>query len=71
MSPRLIHEVRNRLAQRLGSDTGIILEGHLLKPRGINATIDAAAALEVFSVRNEGRPIRQVAEEVLGTVGWR
>jgi hypothetical protein len=50
VSPRLIHEVRNRLAQRLEERYGIILEGHLLEPRGINATIDAAD-LEGFAVR--------------------
>jgi predicted kinase len=52
------------IAERLRSrDTGAVLEEHLAQ------TLEPAP-VEDFEIENDGRPIREVAEELLRRLGW-
>jgi signal recognition particle GTPase len=58
--------VKERLQRR---DTGPVLEEHL-RQAVVMAELMDRAALEDFKVANDGRPLREVATEILLRAGW-
>ena len=58
--------VKERLQRR---DTGPVLEEHL-RQAVVMAELMDRAALEDFKVANDGRPLREVAAEILLRAGW-
>lgn len=60
----------NLIAQRLGHrEAGSILDALLKRSRELDAILDAAA-VEDFSVDNSGRPLREVASDILRRLDW-
>ena len=58
--------VEDRLRRR---DTGPVLEEHLSQTVRMAEAMDRAA-LEDFQVENDGRPVSEVAAEILRRAGW-
>ena len=58
--------VEERLRRR---DTGRVLEEHLAETLQMAESMDQAA-LEDFQVDNDGRPVREVAAEILRRASW-
>lgn len=56
-------------ARLTARDTGVILEGHLTESKEMARALEAAN-LEHFVIRNEDRPVREVAEELAAILGW-
>jgi adenylylsulfate kinase len=58
------------IAERLGArDTGAVLAEHLTEASEFARVLDEMGA-EDFQVSNEGRPIRDVSEEIVARAGW-
>jgi hypothetical protein len=58
------------IAERLGArDTGAVLAQHLAEASEFGRVLDELRA-EDFQVSNDGRPIREVSEEILARAGW-
>jgi adenylylsulfate kinase len=58
------------IAARLGTrDTGAVLAQHLAEASEFAEVLDEMRA-EDFSVSNDGRPIREVSEEIVARAGW-
>ena len=58
------------IADRLGArDTGAVLAEHLAEASEFARVLDEVAA-EDFQVSNDGRPIREVSEEIVARAGW-
>jgi dephospho-CoA kinase len=58
--------IRQRLS---GRDSGSVLQGHLAEAADFERRIEEAA-LQDATVRNDGAPVRTIAERVLETAGW-
>jgi hypothetical protein len=59
------------IAERLGArDTGAVLAQHLAEAAEFTKVLDEMGA-EDFQVSNDGRPIREVSEEIVARAGWR
>ena len=58
--------VEERLRRR---DTGSVLKEHLVETLQMAESMDSAA-LEDFQVENDGRPVSDVAAEILRRAGW-
>jgi hypothetical protein len=58
------------IAERLGArDTGAVLAQHLAEASEFDRVLDELGA-EDFQVSNDGRPIREVSEEIVARAGW-
>jgi hypothetical protein len=58
------------IAARLGArDTGAVLAQHLAEAAEFARVLDELGA-EYFRVSNDGRPIREVSEEIVARAGW-
>jgi hypothetical protein len=58
------------IAARLGArDTGAVLAQHLAEASEFAEVLDELSA-EDFRVSNDGRPIREVSEEIVARAGW-
>jgi adenylylsulfate kinase len=58
------------IAERLGArDTGAVLAQHLAEAAEFAGVLDKMGA-EDFQVSNDGRPIREVSEEIVARAGW-
>ncbi len=66
---RLLASIETMLRRVEIRDSGILQSEYVARIANLNATLDRAR-LEDFSVNNEGRPLTEVANEVLVRARW-